>query len=1185
MSIDEADRVVRTILSNDVYGGGRFRLLSGEPGFAIVEGSIYRYHLLSDQDRRVALTVYLGLGEMGGRLWEQELRVLQHIGSLGHPALPVLEGGGYVRAEDFESDARATGAGFIRTAVHNSSADGPREMAEYFATDRVDAIRALGLLADALAALHDSRIAHRNLWPGTLESYPLEEDEGYRVLLARFEMSTMVSNLLRGRQVDRAGAAQVRPLYLGQHPRFLAYCPPERIDFLTGATDTGAGDAAGDVFGLAVIAAEWLLGPELLDDHPVLAPGASDPVLRTEHREFHRRIRAQVRTASSLPPALAELLGRMLEPVAGGRPTAAEVTSELSKQHSALLSHYSPDEGTGLPYLVAYMRKDSDRTLFKWKCLSESAMTDEGKAQLVDLIENDLREASVCYSEQGAAPFIGNAAKETLEQAKDVLFGKDFVWFATTLFHRRMGGKEYHEKIKVIKHVLERSKAPRALHDLHDNSLRGKVFAVEALDHLTDSAELKLKSEGRPDWKALVRGTAQLRPRTRAQQHYLDALDWFVQYQSATLQAREYAYVLEDNGGAATKAVLRWDRDRDRKRAYRSSAMQAKIFGDPLLRASMADFFAEVTADDLEGSQIQVRGERESGSAKTEVGAFRLAGVRNEDTVVLELVDQVQLPERGWLRLKKDTIVRRNLQNQIKAVEELANNPVLLQSLIRPLGLLGDPRRWVEAGTGLQGEGGEAVRAMLEHEAMFAVQGPPGTGKTEVTSQAVAAYLQDDPYARVLVSAQSHDALDNLASRVLRKIGTVDDRGEPAHTQWLALRVASKFTERNVAKPVDQFLADQALSRMQDGIRSKIVSGETAQVDSPGVRKIVQDWLGALPNSGPELRARLRRGANVVFATTGASTAERLVQEGTAEPFDWVVVEEAAKAWPTELALPLVRGTRWTLIGDQAQIGAFARSDVERFLDSCHEDPDPIVAGWWEARKGFMDVFSTFGSLFADDRSDAPRLELTEQRRMRGPIAKAVSAGFYSRLGAGGLKTVRADSDHGLEHPGWLVSRPLVWVDTGETQKATGFWSNPVEADVVAALVRSFRPAPVAVNGEGRALAIITPYNRQVQAIRDRLPAGHADSVWSVDSFQGREARIVVASLVRDRDGEEAHRVLGHVADPARANVLLSRARDLLVVVGRIARYERCGVPEWESAVAAIREHGLVVPMSRVVRP
>ena len=88
---------------------------------------------------------------------------------------------------------------------------------------------------------------------------------------------------------------------------------------------------------------------------------------------------------------------------------------------------------------------------------------------------------------------------------------------------------------------------------------------------------------------------------------------------------------------------------------------------------------------------------------------------------------------------------------------------------------------------------------------------------------------------------------------------------------------------------------------------------------------VVQRWLRRAPGTEVELARRVRGAANVIFATTGASTRRNLFVDEVSEPFHWVVVEEAGRAWPTELALPLVRGLRWTLVGDHAQIGAYSR--------------------------------------------------------------------------------------------------------------------------------------------------------------------------------------------------------------------------------------------------------------------
>ena len=66
----------------------------------------------------------------------------------------------------------------------------------------------------------------------------------------------------------------------------------------------------------------------------------------------------------------------------------------------------------------------------------------------------------------------------------------------------------------------------------------------------------------------------------------------------------------------------------------------------------------------------------------------------------------------------------------------------------------------------------------------------------------------------------------------------------------------------------------------------------------------------------------------------------------------------------------------------------------------------------------------------------------------------------------------------------------------------------------------------------------------------------YSSRIFSVHEFQGREADIVVASLVRDRvRGRNPHNNLGHLAQPELVNVLFSRARRLLVVIGRFQHF------------------------------
>ena len=63
-----------------------------------------------------------------------------------------------------------------------------------------------------------------------------------------------------------------------------------------------------------------------------------------------------------------------------------------------------------------------------------------------------------------------------------------------------------------------------------------------------------------------------------------------------------------------------------------------------------------------------------------------------------------------------------------------------------------------------------AVPHMLGYEPLYALQGPPGTGKTTVAVQALKTYFEKEPTSRVLVSAQSNDALDNIGEKLIKEL-------------------------------------------------------------------------------------------------------------------------------------------------------------------------------------------------------------------------------------------------------------------------------------------------------------------------------------------------------------------------------------------------------------------------------
>ncbi len=83
---------------------------------------------------------------------------------------------------------------------------------------------------------------------------------------------------------------------------------------------------------------------------------------------------------------------------------------------------------------------------------------------------------------------------------------------------------------------------------------------------------------------------------------------------------------------------------------------------------------------------------------------------------------------------------------------------------------------------------------------------------------------------------------------------------------------------------------------------------------------------------------------------------------------------------------------------------------------------------------------------------------------------------------------------------------------------------------------------------EARDILIVAPYNAQVSALIEALPA-LADRIGTVDRFQGQEAPVVIFSMTSSSP-EDAPRGMEFLYNRFRFNVATSRAKALCILVG-----------------------------------
>lgn len=545
------------------------------------------------------------------------------------------------------------------------------------------------------------------------------------------------------------------------------------------------------------------------------------------------------------------------------------------------------------------------------------------------------------------------------------------------------------------------------------------------------------------------------------------------------------------------------------------------------------------------------------------------------------------------------------LRRRARALRGLQAHAELLRMLADPRGRLVESHERVETSDPALLRLDEAKqKALGELTAilpLYLVQGPPGVGKTYLVRDLVQRRLRDEPAMRLLLTAQSHHAVDHLMVEVQKDWAA-------AESPPLAVRCRS-VEDRETPGPLDVATQTATLvRRLQESALGRSSSDRLRQ----SLDRLVEEGPGGPTPDRRALDGLVMRAANLVFATTNSGDLERLVDERG--QFDWTIIEEAGKATGGELLMPLLLSHRRLMIGDHKQLPPFGSEKLQDLL----ADPKGLREGLALAlellerplkegvNEDFLDLLedeegeAAFAELCAEARrmlflfetiieTEAARQArpatagkpiarvLDIQHRMHPDIARLVSACFYE----GKIKTdakvvakfAASSGPVRSSDSARLPEAPVVVVDIGYQQSTIGKrdverlprFTNLEEVAAVRGIVRCLRADPSALDPPATpSLAILSPYARQVgrltsellddevaQAVFKGFQAPARGGAWcsTVDAFQGNEADAIIVSLVRNNHHATLRRALGFLGDPRRMNVLLSRARWRLFIV------------------------------------
>lgn len=332
--------------------------------------------------------------------------------------------------------------------------------------------------------------------------------------------------------------------------------------------------------------------------------------------------------------------------------------------------------------------------------------------------------------------------------------------------------------------------------------------------------------------------------------------------------------------------------------------------------------------------------------------------------------------------------------------------------------------------------------------------------------------------------------------------------------------------------------------------------------------------------------------------------------------FDVVIMDEASKATPPELLLPLCFGKRVVIIGDHRQLPPML-NEVE-FREALTAVGAHDLAA--QINRKFTEA-SQFERLILNPHVPTHIIaRCNEQYRMH-PDINAVIAQFYKD--EGGLRpadvlSVNADKPdlnhpfsrhHGLFLPQFISPEThTIWVDVAgeESQQGTSF-DNTQEVDAVRQVIQLLESADGWADYQQHWDKIKDPFGRRQEqeigvisfyaAQRGKLREGLKGlktplKINTVDRFQGMERNIVIVSTVRAqrRSGStQPNRDSGFAKSPNRLNVALSRARRLLIVVGDRRFFEQVqdskGHPLYREAIQAISQQGRIVSFDQLPQP
>jgi hypothetical protein len=355
----------------------------------------------------------------------------------------------------------------------------------------------------------------------------------------------------------------------------------------------------------------------------------------------------------------------------------------------------------------------------------------------------------------------------------------------------------------------------------------------------------------------------------------------------------------------------------------------------------------------------------------------------------------------------------------------------------------------------------------------------------------------------------------------------------------------------------------------------KIIDFFSSQITSNGsVYTVLSEFQNDLKSNKDRVKETIQNYVALAASTVQGSKG-KIMTAIKPDPFDTVIVDEAARANPLDLLIPLTSAERRiVLVGDHRQLPHIVDNAIQNELIEEENAAKDISKHLTDSL--FERFYNTLKKL--EEKDGIKRVvTLNTQYRMHPIIGDFISKTFYEKYGDPKINsgTPAEKLTHNISQYRNKVAVSINIPNIkGDEKKQSGSTFRPIEAKEairrakeildsdpsmslgiitfysrqVAVLFKEAEKLGMAEKNESGDYIITKPYQKTIKA-EERLRIG------SVDAFQGKEFDVVILSLVRSntiriKNAKDIRRKYGFLTSYNRLNVAMSRAKKLLIAVG-----------------------------------